>query len=401
MRITESITNKLAHINKQAKCILKLIQNRGPVTKSMIIELTEMKLSTLNRVMQPLIDGSLIIESEVGSSTGGRKPVLYDINPKGYYAVGIDISRTYIQIVITNMKMEIIMQQLFTQCYSPQITVRLVSESINSMLGQLSISKSFVLGIGVGTIGPLDRGKGIVLTPKNFPTNDWVNVPLKDMLEQEIKLPTFIDNGANTAVQAEYLFGMGKGLDSIAYFNCGVGIRTGAITSGTVIRGINNTEDVFGHMVIDVDGDLCSCGNYGCIECYSTILSVTRKFISEIKKGRFSSLKKPLDEIGYIDICTMAEENDELAREVIIGAATIFGAGLANYINLINPKLVILSGPLIKHSLLFYDTCSKIASKRYYLKEENTVSFSRGGYFQDYAIAVGAAVEVVEAMLEN
>ena len=150
MRRTELVINKLAYISKQAKYILKLLQNRGPVTKNIIIELTKMKLSTLNRVMQPLIDDSLIIESEVGSSTGGRKPVLYDINPKGYYVVGIDISRTYIQIVITNMKMEIIMQQLFTQCYSPQITVKLVSESINSMLGQLSISKSFVLGIGVG-----------------------------------------------------------------------------------------------------------------------------------------------------------------------------------------------------------------------------------------------------------
>jgi predicted NBD/HSP70 family sugar kinase len=297
--------------------------------------------------------------------------------------------------------MEIIDERLLVQVYPPEEMVRIISENVNAMLDQAPIDRPNVLGMGIGTVGPLDREEGIMISPVNFPSGDWFDVPLKEMMERETGLPVLIDNGANTAVLAEYLFGMGKGLDSIAYFNCGIGIRTGAINSGTVIRTRNNAEDVFGHMVVDVDGELCSCGSYGCIECYSSIPAIMRKYKAEVKKRRFSSFSKMLDEIGYADICAAAEENDELAREAIISAAAVFGAGLANYINLLNPKLVILSGPLIRHSQLFYDTCTRIASERCCLRGENSISFSKGGYFQDYAIAVGAAVVAVGKMLQN
>ena len=393
--------DKLGYTSRQGRQLFKLIQRNGPLTKNQLIQLTNMKLSTLNRVMQPLIEDNLIIETEIGESTGGRKPVLYDVNPGRYYIIGVDISRTYTQIVITDMKMRVIKQELLIQCGSPDTTVKLISASINSLLNQLSINKSSILGIGVGTVGPLDREKGIMTTPQNFPKNDWVNVSIKDMMENETGLPTLIDNGANTAVLAEYLFGIGKGLNNIAYFNCGIGIRTGALASGTIVRTINDAEDVFGHMVIDVDGEPCTCGNYGCVECYSSIHAIIKKFTSEIKKGRVSSIPKPLDEIDYIDICNFAEEKDTLAREVIENAAVILGVGLANYINLINPQLVILSGPLIKHSRLFYDISTQTALRRIYSKSEHKVSFCKGGFFGDYTMAVGAAVMVMEETLKT
>ncbi|NLZ54657.1 MAG: ROK family protein, partial [Thermoanaerobacteraceae bacterium] len=94
-----------------------------------------------------------------------------------------------------------------------------------------------------------------------------------------------------------------------------------------------------------------------------------------------------------------AQENDELAREVIINAATIFGAGLANYINLLSPGLVILSGPLINHSELFYQVSTKVALKKSYMAKKCNVNFSKGGYFGDDSIAAGAAAMVVEFLL--
>ena len=70
--------------------------------------MSKMKLSTLNRVMQPLETEGLIVESSIGESTGGRKPVLYDVNPKQYYLVGIDISKTYTKMVVTNLKTDVL-----------------------------------------------------------------------------------------------------------------------------------------------------------------------------------------------------------------------------------------------------------------------------------------------------
>ncbi len=390
-------------LSEESKNIFSLIQKKGPLTKNKLLLMTKIKLTSLNRFMQPLEEQGLVVEVGTGASTGGRKPVLYDVNPSRFYLVGLDISRTYTQVIITNLKMEILDRRRFLmqECFTPVKTVKTISTTLKEMLKALLIDTSMLLGVGLGTIGPLDRAEGVILNPKNFPAKGWHHTWIKRVLEQELALPVMIDNGANTAAVAELLFGSGRNLSNIAYFNCGIGIRTGVISSGTIVRTINDAEDAFGHMVIDVDGEQCSCGNYGCIERYSSIPSIVQKYGSAVKKGKFSAVSKPLQEINYMDICDAAEQKAELAREIITDAAAIFGAGLANYMNLLNPDLIVLSGPLIMHSPLFYQVCTRIALKKYYLKEEGKVIFSRGGHFKDSAIAVGAAAMVIESYLNS
>lgn len=395
--------NLILGMSNTTKRIFGLLQKEGPVTKNDLMVMAKMKLSTLNRHMMPLIDHKIIVETGLNESTGGRKPVLYDVNGFKYYLIGIDISRTYTQIVVTNLKMEILDKQNFPmkEICTPNQTVRKINEIAVSMLDKLSIAREGVIGIGVGTVGPLDRMKGMIINPRNFASPDWINVPIKSMIEDQLHLPVFIDNGVNAAVLSEFLHGEGRSMENIIYVNCGIGIRTGAISSGTIIRSINDAEDAFGHMVIDVDGELCSCGNFGCIECYSSAVSIVNKFISGIKRGRSTSIAKSLNEITIQDICMAAKHGDELSREVILSAAAIFGAGLANYINILNPDLVILSGLLIRFSDLFFELSTDVARKRYYLKDKSKVIFSRGGYFQDNAIAVGAASMVIEGLLKE
>ena len=397
----KKIINHLANLNEEKKRIVNIIHKQGPIAKSSILALTGMKLSTLNRIMQQLVDYELIVESGIGESSGGRKPSLYDVNSKKIFICGIDLSRTYTRIIITDLKMNIIFRDQFTmnESHTPEKTLDKIAAVIHDALDKLGIDKCHLLGAGIGTVGPMDRSRGLMINPVNFPAKGWCDVPIGAILSDKLKCPVIIDNGANAAVLSEYLFGDGKKFGSIAYFNCGVGIRTGAITSGTVIRTMNGTEDSFGHMTIDVDGEPCSCGNFGCIECYSSISAIERNFITSFKKGRSTSVSKDIHEIGFIDICNAADQNDTLAKEVISGAAAIFGAGLANYINLLNPGLIILSGPLIKNSKLFYDTCTEIALKKHYSKGEDKVIFSRGGYFKDDAISVGAAAMVAECSL--
>ncbi len=397
--------NLLGKLNGETKKIFDVIQKNGPVTKNDIAFITGYKLTTLIRLMQPLEDLELIVESKIGESTGGRKPVLYDVNANRFYIIGIDISRTYTQVAATNLKMEILAKHRFQmeQSCSPEATAGLIESIASDFLKNIDIKGRFLLGAGIGTVGPLDREEGVIINPVNFEAPGWINVPIKAMLEEKLGCPVIIDNGANTAVLAETYFGIGKGLKNTAYLNCGMGIRTGAISSGSIIRTINDSEDVFGHMVIDVDGEECSCGNNGCIECYSSIVAITKKYISEVKAGKNTTITKPISQISYIDICNAAEEKDLLAKEVLQSSAAIFGTGLANFINLLNPGLVILSGPLINHSKLFYGACIDIASKKCYLNKHgmNNIIFSRCGHFGENAICVGSAALVIESFLDS
>ena len=385
----------LIGLNSVEKKIFNLLQKQGSMTKIEILLKTNMKLTTLNNVMNPLEESQIIIQKCIGESIGGRKPILYDVNLCKFYAIGIDISRLYSQVVITNLKMEILHKEMFymdSTC-SPEETVRRIVKIIDKVYLDLRLDIIQLLGIGLGTVGPLDVKKGVITSTVNFLAPGWSNIPIKAMLEEKLKCPIIIENGANSAVVAEYFYGMGKDLLNMAYFNCGVGIRTGTISSGKLIRTINNEEDAFGHMIIDIRGELCKCGNLGCIEAYSSINSIVKKF--------FSRTNKLTKDIDYKDICQAAENKDPIAKEIITEAALIFGTGLVNYINLLNPNLVVLSGPLIMNSKLFYEVSVKTALEKLYSDKGKRVVFSRGGHFKENAISIGAAALVIERCLEN
>ena len=396
-----TIDGILARASNDEKRILSILQKRGPLTKNDLLAALRTNFSTLNRLMLPLEEARLIAGIGSGASTGGRKPVLYDLDPKTFYILGIDISRSYVQVVVADPKMTILHKSTFSmdQTFTPIKTVQRIARLFDEALGKLGITKDKLLGAGLGTVGPLDRRQGIMLRPVSFAAPGWTGVNIKVMLNQVLGLEVDVDNGANTAVLAEHKLGIGRDHANVAYFNCSIGIRTGVISDGKIVRGIYDTEDAFGHMVIDFDGEPCVCGNYGCIDCYASIHAIVGKYRSSIKQGRVSKITRPIENIDYSDICRYAESNDALAQEIIINAATSLGVGLANYINLLNPDLVILNGPLISHSELYYRTCIQTASNRLYARELKQIAFSKGGNFADDAIALGAALMAMERRL--
>jgi len=376
--------------------ILNIIQKTGPITKKDLQATADIKLTTLNRVMKTLEDTKIIMEHGESESTGGRKAVEYDVSQTGLYVIGIDLSRTYVKLVLTNMKLSILKKEEFfmDESYSPKKTVKKVIFIIERMLSDLSIKKNEVLGIGIGTVGPIDREKGIILNPKNFFNRDWVNIPIKAMVEESLSIPCYIDNGANTAALCEYLYGQGKDLKSVAYIHCGIGLRSAIISDGIIIRTMNDREDAFGHMIVEHNGEVCNCGNSGCIESYSSIDSIIKKINAKTKDDN-----KSVSEINYREILKSELLNNKEAIEVINKASEILGIGLANLVRLINPELVILSGPLIMDFEHYYE---KALETFYSINQmDNRPTFSKGGRFQQDAIAQGAAAMVMEFYLKN
>jgi predicted NBD/HSP70 family sugar kinase len=371
------------------------------MTKNDLSHATKIKLSRLNYVMEPLTKNGIIVSERIGQSSGGRKPVLYSVNGYDLFVVGVDISIMYTQIVITNLRMEVVYEELFIMddTCTPEKTVRKIAAIIEAAYTKLGLDRLQILGAGVGSVGPLNVKTGIIKNPPNFYAKQWSNVPLKAMLEERLKAAVIIENGANAGVVAEGLFGAGKEFENVGYFNCGVGIRTGTISSKNLIRAINDEEEGFGHMVIDIRGKKCRCGNYGCIECYASINAILKRFSEEIKKGRQTMINRQIEDISYIDICAAADHNDALSKEILQEAALILGAGLANYIKLLTPDLVILSGPLMNKSELFYHVCVESTLMRLHADKRPRVSFNRCGYYGEKAMAMGASAMFIEMCL--
>ncbi|GAA0179566.1 ROK family transcriptional regulator [Clostridium sediminicola] len=393
--------NPFYEFSSTTKKLYSLIQKNGPFTKGEILDKTGLKLTTVNRAIKPLLDYNLIQEVGIAESSGGRKPLIFGINTKGNYVIGIDLSRTYIQVVITDFKMNVIGKRSkdMTEDFSPDMVINYIGKMLNELKSQYNIKCTEIIGAGVGTVGPLDKEKGIMINPKKFPSLGWEGLNIKELLQNELGLPVVVDNGANSAVFAEQYYGVGKGFNGIAYFNCGIGIRTGVVASNKIIRTHLNYEDTFAHMVVDMDGEKCSCGKYGCVEAYATIAAIFKKFIKEVKKGKKTNINTEVDEITYKDICNAAENGDELSREILRDAATVFGIGLANYINILSPEIVILSGPLIQYSNYFYQICVENAESNYTLTQNNKILFSKQGKYKQDAISVGAAATMIEEIL--
>jgi predicted NBD/HSP70 family sugar kinase len=158
------------------------------------------------------------------------------------------------------------------------------------------------------------------------------------------------------------LYGDGKHYKNVAFFECEVSIRCAHISSDVLIRPAGNTEDAISHITIDIMGERCACGRRGCLKCYVSTLTISNNIRRRIKNGE-DTLLRDMDpgRISYVSYTEAANAGDALVIDELRKAGDAFGVGLADYITLLNPDLVIVSGPLpILSDVFYYSALSRI-----------------------------------------
>jgi predicted NBD/HSP70 family sugar kinase len=226
------------------------------------------------------------------------------------------------------------------------------------------------------------------------------------MLEQELTFPIFLDNGANMAILGEYWASRNQPYQHMLYVHLGVGIRSAMMVEGKVVYGAVDMEGSIGQMIIQSDGPrLRESGNFGSLENYATIFALEQQARAKIKQGRPSALKeifgseKGPDRIHFSHLIRAFEQKDPMVTELFAQAATFFGIGLANLLNILHPEIVILGGPLVNFSPIFFETSTEVAMQKSQHNPTYQVVFSQGNLGED-ALVTGAAVMVVNKMIE-
>ncbi|MET3293190.1 UNVERIFIED_CONTAM: putative NBD/HSP70 family sugar kinase [Brevibacillus sp. OAP136] len=389
---------------KSVKYLYRLIHKHGPVSKSALIELAGMKPSTCARLIEELLAQGLIMESGLGESSGGRKPLMYAIRPDVSYVIGVDVSRLHIRLLLMDLSLAVVGEAKLPldQDSTPDVAIAFIEEQIERLLAQHQLDVSRVLGIGVGAVGPLDREQGVMTGPLQFPGPNWRDVPIAARLRERFSMPVLLDNGANTAVLGEYWSGLWKEVDSVVYNLTGIGIRCGVLANGQVVRGPVDMEGTYGHMVVDIHGRKCSCGQFGCLEAYSTLPAIRDEVIRHLKRGKPSLIAARVaddEEIELADIAWAVANRDSLCCEVVKDAAYHYGIGLSNMMYLIHPEVIILGGALVTEMDLFYEVATQTALQRASIVPGYQVRFSRGT-LGEHAVAVGAGCMVMNHYLE-
>ncbi len=267
--------------------------------------------------------------------------------------IGIDIGGTNIKIGLVSEDYQLISISKFP---TPNDIITVLFDEIKRFLNE-----THIVGIGVGVAGLVDAN-GVVIESPNIPSLN--KIPLASIIREKFSIKTIVENDATVATIGEANFGEGRGTNKFTLLTLGTGIGGGFYNQGKVL----DIPMEVGHMTINYQGKLCSCGNNGCLEMYASGRAIRDSLIEKIEDGESSQAKYLYEgnfyKIKSEDVYRLALEGDNLARQVIKEAGKALGAGLANIINIFCPEKIILTGGLSKAKNIYTETAINEAKKR-------------------------------------
>lgn len=197
-----------------------------------------------------------------------------------------------------------------------------------------------ICGMGIGFPGPLNVETGTIFNPPNL--NGWDSVPLRDILEKELRVPVAIENDANAAALGEWWKGVGSGTGSLFCITLGTGVGGGIILDGKVWHGVSSIAGEIGHTTVIRDGIQCACGNIGCLEAYACSGGILKRVNDALLEEGGKGGLEPLTNLKQVD--QMIMQGNEIVLNVIRETGLILGIAIANIANLINPEMIVLFG---------------------------------------------------------
>jgi len=256
--------------------------------------------------------------------------------------IGLDVGGTKMAFVVAdrdgNICEETTIPTISDNHY--EITLDRIAYQINQYVSRFENIK----GIGIGVPGPVDSKNGIALNAVNLL---WKNIPISEGIQQRLTqpLPIYVENDVNVGAIGEQLFGAAKGKSNYVYLAIGTGLGGAVMLDNKIMRGTSYSEMEIGHVSVDPNGRLCTCGLHGCVE-----MSISGKgFVSNAVQhyAEFPESQIPEDTITTHEIIKCARTGDPLAQFVIDEAATVLGIACSWCITLFNPSQIILGGGLI------------------------------------------------------
>ncbi|MBI2958426.1 MAG: ROK family protein [Chloroflexi bacterium] len=255
--------------------------------------------------------------------------------------------------------------------------------------------------IALAVAGAIDVTRGVVTTSPNLP--EWKEVPLRGIVSSRLGLPAYLINDASAAALGEHRHGAGVGTNHMVFMTVSTGIGGGIVIDGKLYQGASGAAGEIGHMVIEVGGPLCGCGNSGCLEALASGTAIARDASERIALGTFSSIPKFTRDGATITaeaVAMAAKQGDPLANEVISRAAQYLGAGLANVVNIFNPEMVVVGGGVAQMGEMLLGPARVVVQEKAFALSARAAKIVRARLGGDAGI-VGAAVYAAEEMKGN
>ncbi|MBW7959191.1 MAG: ROK family transcriptional regulator [Candidatus Promineofilum sp.] len=329
------------------RLVLRTIFNGGEISRADIARITGLTRPTVSNLVGELLESELVIETGQGPSVGGKRPTLLSIHADGRYLLALDLSGDEFRALLVNLKGEAKFRaNLPATETGGEAGLEVIYRLIETVLAETDFP---LLGIGVATPGLVDPDNGVILRSVNL---GWTDLPLRQLLEARFGYPVYVANDSHMAALAEYTYGDPLDSDNLIVIRVGRGIGAGIILGGHPFYGDGFGAGEIGHVVINPGGDLCSCGNRGCLETTSSIRAILNKARAADRSKSWLAGSEPLT---WQRFQAAVAGHDPLATDIAVNAGRYLGVAIAGLVGAFNIRNMILVGRLSDLNGAFLD----------------------------------------------
>lgn len=341
----------------QARIMALIHAEARPVSRGRLTQDIDSSRSKVSAEVGRLIELGLLAEEGLAESDGGRRSALLGIPRSAGLIAAIDLGATSIDVALTTLGGEIVARRGEPADIKagPKTILRRAKEILSELLEEQMAEPKDILTIGIGVPGPVEQAAGVLRSPPIMP--GWDRFPIKSMFAGEHAAPVFVDNDANVMALGEHWGGVGRGVDNMLFVKVGTGIGSGIIADGRLYRGTQGSAGDIGHVSVDPNGPVCTCGNLGCLEAMAGAPAIVLEAERRARKALSPALAAVLEEHGELtarDVGGAAGLGDYEALTIIRRSGRLIGGVLATLVSLLNPSLIVIGGGVsqIGHSFL-------------------------------------------------
>ena len=239
----------------------------------------------------------------------------------------------------------------------------------------------------------------MVVSPPIMP--GWDRYPIRATLEKMFGCPVTLNNDAELGALGEWAYGAGRGEKNVAYIKVGSGVGAGLILNKQIYGGTTGAAGEIGHLTIDENGPLCSCGNHGCLEAFAGGQAIAKQGQLLVESGKRTLLSElPLDKITAHEVAEAARRGDLHAQEILRRAGTFIGIAIAGLINLFNPSIVIIGGGVAQVGDIITAPIRQAVRERAMHASEQSVRITTG-MLGRRSLLIGAIVQAINVAIHN
>ena len=347
MALPVKATHQQTRVHNE-RLVVRTLYDHGPISRADVARITGLTRTTVSDVVSTLLDDGVVREIGRGASTGGKAPILLEVDEDARLVVGLDLGEERFAGSLVNLRGDIRRTvELPVAGRDGDEAVQLVLDLLDELLAGVTAP---LLGIGIGTPGLVDSATGTIRRAVNL---DWRDLPLGDIVGERFGVPVNVANDSQAAALAEYTYAGGDRVPNLIAIRVGRGVGAGLILRGALFQGDGSGAGEIGHVVVDDRGERCRCGRIGCLETVAGMRAIER--------AASAAAARPVD---LRELRAALDAGESWAVSVVEDAGDALGRAIAGLIGALDVQRIVLLGPVTELGERWLSAVRRAATER-------------------------------------